>query len=577
LDNFKLQKYKPSGILAVIFVVVAISAASVAIVSPFFFGHGGTPGRISADQVIGTHDMAEHIVVMQQFDKVLRSGTLYPRWLPDINKGLGIAWPNFYPPGFYYLTSAVHSIVGNWIDTIYLVTLLLLALSGLAFYKLSCAFSGPLASAIGSILYLLFPYHLLNLYWRGAMPEFAAFALAPLVFYFAYKASDRTSGQHLAGLGLSYAALTMVHLPAAYLLGWVLALYGVLLRVERNDWKPALRVWGGAALGLAGSAIYWLPAAIEARYAYENTTELFPYSASYLPHFWSRDAYGEVLNAGFWAQLLVLAAALGVLFLLTRRAASSADPASPSDVEGGGLTGRMPIRTQAILALATTVMSTFLSTPISILLPKIQVVAFPYRWLMVSGMFTALIASIAAEQLTGGRRLPRFRHVALAVLILIVSLNIGVTIKWVVLRALANARLSIPEQLIEVNYTPRNSVRPDEVPDVDLATLRLGQGSVEVERWDPQYRKVSEQSAIQNVLRFRTYFFPGWKARVDGQDVSLSGDSAGLQMIMVPAGTHTVEVFMTTTPVRILGTALSGLGLAAICALRFGGYLIRRV
>jgi len=35
---------------------------------------------------------------MEDFDKVLRSGVMYPRWLPNLNKGYGSAWPNFESP-----------------------------------------------------------------------------------------------------------------------------------------------------------------------------------------------------------------------------------------------------------------------------------------------------------------------------------------------------------------------------------------------------------------------------------------------------------------------------------------------
>src|SRR5258707_15607686 len=80
---------------------------STAIAAPFFYSTSTQPGQAEIRQ---TKDMGIHLAVMEQFDKVVRSGAIYPRWLPDVNYGYGNAWPNFYQPGFYYLTSLVNAV-----------------------------------------------------------------------------------------------------------------------------------------------------------------------------------------------------------------------------------------------------------------------------------------------------------------------------------------------------------------------------------------------------------------------------------------------------------------------------------
>src|SRR5215471_17287466 len=134
---------------------IIVLAVSTAVVSPFYFSRSALPGQPGGAQLISTHDMAEHLLVMEEFDKVLRSGVIYPRWFPNANKGYGSAWPNFYPPGFYYLTSAVHTIIADWVSTLLVVTVLVLALSFLAFYALSRTFYGRFPSIAGAVLYLL--------------------------------------------------------------------------------------------------------------------------------------------------------------------------------------------------------------------------------------------------------------------------------------------------------------------------------------------------------------------------------------------------------------------------------------
>src|SRR5262249_15185008 len=437
-----------------------VLALSTGIVAPFYFSRSAAPGEPRATGLISTHDMAEHLIVMEQFDKVLRSGVMYPRWFPDANKGYGSAWPNFYPPGFYYLTSAVHLIAADWVNTLFIVSVLVLGFSFLAFYKLSRTFYGRIPSIFGSLLYMLWPYHILNLYWRGAMPEFAGFALSPLIILFAYRLAEESRGKYYAGLGLSYGALVLIHLPGSYLVGWAVALYGLLLGLEKRNWKSPLRIWIGIAIGLLLSAIYWLPAAIEEKDVYENISAIFPYEGSYLPFLRPLGIFGELLNKALAAQVIAL---LGVLivtwFLKPRQSKPSEEPPSPNQPQGTALLRVAQVHTFAVLAVATTLMSTVLSAPISSILPRIQLVGFPCRWLLFRALVTAMVFAGETERLTTNREgISRLRlWTGPAVLALVTVLNVGATIEWVVLRALPTPPLKIPESLVEPNYTPKNS------------------------------------------------------------------------------------------------------------------------
>jgi hypothetical protein len=553
---------------------IIVLAVSTAVVSPFYFSRSAQPGQPGGAQLISTHDMAEHLLVMEEFDKVLRSGVIYPRWFASANKGYGSAWPNFYPPGFYYLTSAVHSIIPDWVNTLLVVTVLVLALSFLAFYALSRTFYGRFPSIVGAALYLLWPYHLLNLYWRGAMPEFAGFAVAPLIVLFAYRLAERPKGKYYAALGLSYGALILIHFPGSYLVGAAVALYGLLLGLERRDWKIPLRIWSGMGIGLIAASIYWLPAAIEEKDAYENISAIFPYQGSYLPFLRPLGDFGELLNRTLAAQVIALFATLIVLWSLRRRPArASRDPLCPNQQEGTALFRSAQVRPFVVLALVTTLMSTALSAPVSAIMPKIQLVGFPCRWLIISGLFTALLVGAAIERLITTTRetragKSRFRlWTGAAVLSAVTVLNVGATIGWVVIRALSNPPLNVPQSLIEPNYTPKNSMPPDSLPDAPLARFMLGGGSALVTRWNPEYREITEESAAQNLLRLRSYYFPGWMARIDDQPAKMIGDGAGMQLIFVPPGKHRVDVFLVDTPARTFGALLSAFGFVLICIL----------
>lgn len=71
-------------------------------------------------------------------------------------------------------------------------------------------------------------------------------------------------------------------------------------------------------------------------------------------------------------------------------------------------------------------------------------------------------------------------------------------------------------------------------------------------------------TSMQNALRLRTYYFPGWSAKLDGNAIPLRSDSSGIQLVDTPPGSHIIEVYMDDTPARVLGEALSLAGLVIV-------------
>src|SRR5262249_30255680 len=161
------------------------------------------------------HDMQTHIELMDNFNQGLRSGLLYPRWMANVNYGYGVPTTLFYPPATFYLSSLIHLITGNWTATVFALFVICLFASRLSFYWLARQFYGRLASVVASFLYMLFPYHILDVYRRGAVPEFAGFVLMPMIVYFFIKVGQRGKLSDYAGLGLFYGLHLLTHLPVS--------------------------------------------------------------------------------------------------------------------------------------------------------------------------------------------------------------------------------------------------------------------------------------------------------------------------------------------------------------------------
>jgi uncharacterized membrane protein YfhO len=66
------------------------------------------------------------------------------------------------------------------------------------------------------------------------------------------------------------------------------------------------------------------------------------------------------------------------------------------------------------------------------------------------------------------------------------------------------------------------------------------------------------------LLTANLFYFPGWKAYVNGKEVKPQLSRQGLMQIRLPKGRFQVELKFGSTPVRILGNSLSLVGLLAL-------------
>jgi hypothetical protein len=544
-------------------IVLAALIAGTAFSAPFFL-HKTTTLDGKVLRTPNTHDMAQHLAVMEQFDNVLKSGVLYPRWLPDINNGYGLPWTNFYPPGLYYLTSFINSALNDSLNTLFVVSALSLAASGLALYGLSRQMYGRLASAVAAVVYVAAPYHILDLYWRGAMPELAGFVLAPLIIYFAFKLGSIGRARYYAGLGFFHGLFVMTHIPVAFLMSYALMLYAVVWAARERDWRIAARITSGIAIAFVLSGIYWLPAFLEIKSASEHFSSIFPYHSSYITLLKGIDRFGDVMNASFAATAAAVLTALAILSWSGRPANEKHSAAIRSARENGETQTRLWI----VMGFATTFMCTSLSIYVSKLLPKIDIASFAWRWMVLATLFAALLVGAAVDRLQRVADLAPSRLWAYrAAISAVVVLNIWITTQTVVVGALSNPPLNPPSNLVEAGFSPKGAADPHTLPATPLVTTQPARGASEIVRWDPEHREVHVSLREPSRVRLKTYNFPGWVARVDGGSAPMLSDQDGIQVVEVPEGVHKIEIWFSNTLPRTAGALLSALGLLAVISL----------
>jgi hypothetical protein len=216
---------------------------------------------------MASHSSPQNLMWAQQFAEQFRAGVLYPRWLPDSFDGLGAPVFYFYPPLAFWLDALLSVVTFDAMPVSYrlsVVWALLLWGSGLAMYAwLRGEALDRAMSLLGALAYMAAPYHLLDHYVRGALAEFAAYTVLPLIMLAIGQIPRRPAA--VALLAASYAALLLSHLPSALLISVMAIPAYVLFRAWRlGDGRAAIgflvRCGLGGLAGLGLAAIYLVPA-----------------------------------------------------------------------------------------------------------------------------------------------------------------------------------------------------------------------------------------------------------------------------------------------------------------------------
>src|SRR5713226_4094851 len=125
---------------------------------------------------VGT-DAGFHFRWVSQFDEAWREpGVFYPRWLGSANNGQGSPVMLYYPPLTIFTAAILKLLVGDTLRALAVSCWVGLVASGLTIYLFSRSLLSSWASLFATLLYILAPYHLFDLYQASALAEFWSFA-----------------------------------------------------------------------------------------------------------------------------------------------------------------------------------------------------------------------------------------------------------------------------------------------------------------------------------------------------------------------------------------------------------------
>ena len=194
------------------------------------------------------HDDTQ-VVRVDQMYRALISGQFPVRFVPDLGYGYGYPIFNFYNPLPYYFGALFMALGLDALLATKLMFIFPIILSGLTMYLLARRSLGEGGAALtAGLFYVYAPYHAVQVYVRGAVAEYWAYAFVPLVIYAFLSKRRLLTAISLAALVLSHNLTVFMFLPFLGLLALLFTNRSMLL---------------ATALGLGLSAFFWLPALTE--------------------------------------------------------------------------------------------------------------------------------------------------------------------------------------------------------------------------------------------------------------------------------------------------------------------------
>lgn len=214
----------------------------------------------------------QHVFRLYEMDKCFRDGQIPCRWIPDGGFGYGYPQFNFYAPSIYYLGETFHLGGIQYVDAVKILIVLGFILSGISIYILIREFYGEFVGFVSSIIYIYAPYKAQQVYVRGALSEFWAGALFPLILWSFYKLITDGKKKYLLLSGvltgllfLTHNLLSMIFLPLLFL--WVL-FWTIKSKHKKQSIKQSAL---GYFLGIGISSFFLLPMLAERKFVHLET------------------------------------------------------------------------------------------------------------------------------------------------------------------------------------------------------------------------------------------------------------------------------------------------------------------
>jgi len=501
-----------------------------------------------------------HVFRLSQFIQCFQDGQI-PCRLIKLG-GFGYSYPlfNFYPPFFYALASTF-SLFHLSLITSLKVSLLLLNSTAIIFtYLLLLKLSSKKFLALTlTILYAFFPYRAVDLFVRGAMAEFTALSLLPLVVYTYLNYKQQKTKLRFLFSSLSLTAFFLSHNLISFLSLPLLLFFSLWPSFKfklKNFWPLLL------ALGL--SAFFLIPAIFESHLTTIKTMTqgYFDYKAHFIglkQLFIDRSwGYGASLwgpkddmsfQLGTPHQLIyILSITISFYWLLHKKYYSQKTS--------------VLVFFNLFYASIALFMTHNRSIFIWKLLPFLAFVQFPWRFIGLSLLPIIITSSLILSQL----KLKKSQTIVYTIVILSsIIFNFNYFKEDIYFPNLTDQQKLTQAEIIRQSGAGLKDYWPNyglQFPDRFSEDRIISNLPIKISNYQRNSYQLSaslDVSQNNSLITLPIVYFPNWKIYLDNQPQTIQTDTQlGLiQLKSVVAGQHQLKATFTNTPIRNLANLIS--------------------
>lgn len=503
-----------------------------------------------------THDGEWAIVRLTEMVREIKDLQIPPRWSDYLNHGYGYPLFNFTYPLPYYAGALLKIFRFGYTDSIKMLFVISVFASATGMYFLVNKFSSNLQAVLASILYVIIPYRIVNLYVRGSLGESLSMALFPFILWAACNYIDKQDRRNLIMVSMLIAALILTHNVTAVLFFPVILLFILsagLIHFRHKQLIHRMKIFLPVALlSLCLSAYFFIPAVFEKQYVLLGNTSLADKSGHFITIrdlLVSQWSYGTLpsFQIGIIPAILWITAILTAYFIRGRY---------PGEIKGLLL---FSVISSAGILFLMTAYSSFLWR-----IPPLTWVDFPWRLLNIFSFLVCL-----SPIFIGNSRYMKAAFCISVTAAVILNLKIAKPQRYIIQ----------PDSYYETNDDTTTSMK-------ELMPVWVSETAQN--RYEGKVMKYTEDTAVSDVkynsrsigftvnaakpvtIGINTIFFPEWKFSGNGQPLPVQhANPKGTIDVSVPAGTTVVSGSFTDTPVRSVSNTISLLSAAIIAVLWF--------
>lgn len=504
------------------------------------------------------HDSLIQVQKNQQFAKALSEGQFPVRLAPDFGYQVGYPIFDFMYPLPMYIGTALNFFGISFSDGVKIIIILSMVLSSVGMYLLASKFWGPIGGFVSATLYILAPYHAVDLYVRGSTGELVAMAIAPFIFYFSLRFLENKRKSDWLSCTLLVSLLILSHNITALIFFPLIIIFILVYSFVARDLKFLLSMMLSVVAGVLITSYFWFPALYDKQFVVAD--EIFTKSFNYTDHFvypvqlflyspWGFggsqpgpiDGMSFKLEKQFLIVYVLSAISLFVLIFKKQKKAHT-----------------------SLIFLAVGLLAGFLTLTISQSiwksLPLIYLVQFPWRFLTLLIFCFGLITG-SIIQVIKNKELQIFTAVLITLGILITSSHLfkpgpgeyqndEMLLNRVYLESTTTTKAD--------EFRPKWIVVPQNTSPEKMIETSNNNDSVSSLEFKSNLVRFDFQSQNPTTIKVNKYYYPGWKVYINGKEYNFDPlKSEGFIEFPVDQGQHIIEIRFSETLPRLVADYIS--------------------